>query len=85
LGVYHFYMAREVVLKLKQYSSKFEDGFVDMWIDAKHINGFLIPFDEKTGRQSEDTINLIFHGDILTVKQERHVMEYLVDNFIEAV
>lgn len=55
--------------------------YVDLWIDANKIDGYLIPFDRETERQDENTVNLIYRGDVMTVKQERHIMEYLVSHF----
>lgn len=57
--------------------------YVDLWIDANKIDGYLIPFDRETEKQDKNTVNLIYRGDVMTVKQERHIMEYLISNFSE--
>jgi hypothetical protein len=57
--------------------------YVDLWLDMNKVEGFLIPFNRETEEQDSNTVNLIYQGDIMTVKQEPHVMNYLAENFME--
>jgi hypothetical protein len=57
-----------------------EDQFRTMYFDVSKITGWFIPDQMKDG---EKAINLLFEGDIISIKQEEHIINYLTNNWIE--
>lgn len=56
-----------------------ESCFRDFYFDVSKITGWFIP-DAKEGID-DGAINILFYGDIVTVKQERHIIDYLTKEF----
>lgn len=57
-----------------------EGEFKDVYFDVSQITGFYIPEnDDEFG----DAINILFNGDLVTIKQEPHIIKYLTENFVE--
>ena len=52
----------------------------DLYFDVNHITAFFIPNDkdDKTGK----AINIYFNGDVFTIKQEKHILDYLLKEFV---
>lgn len=55
--------------------------FKDLYFDVEQITGFYIP--EATEENNEDCINILFNGDMITIKQEDHITSYLTKEFVD--
>lgn len=49
--------------------------FRDFWIDVEQIDNFYIP-------EEPDCMNIFYKGYIITVKQEKKLLNYLLDNIV---
>lgn len=54
--------------------------FKDFYFNVEKISGWYVPNYDSV---DDPVINLFFEGDTVSVKQERHLMEYLVDKFVD--
>ena len=73
------------VYELKLYAYIGEDqsgGFIDMWLDVETITGFYIPVRTEDNTEGE-AINILHDGDMATILQENHIMEYLNERFVQ--
>ena len=57
------------------------DHFRDMYFDVSKITGWFIP--DAREDIEEGAINLLFEGDIITIKQEPHIVSYLTKTFVD--
>lgn len=54
--------------------------FTDFYFNSNSIDAFYIPeIDEEMG----DLINIYISGEAFTIKQELHITDYLMNNFVE--
>ena len=58
-----------------------EGEFRDLYFDVSKIAGWFIPSDNI--EEDSKGINILFDGDMITVKQEPHIIEYLTHAFVE--
>ena len=69
-----------MIFKLKMLVD-FGEGneFTDIWFDGNEIDGFFV------GQPTDDgqpTIQIFFNGDMATILQEDHIVEYLKKAFV---
>lgn len=55
--------------------------FKDLYFDVSKIDGFYIP--EQDDNFEYEGINILFCGDMITVKQEAHIVNYLTEKFVD--
>lgn len=55
--------------------------WIDLWFDVSKITGFYLPKEEVY--EEAMGINIFFEGDIITIMQEKHIMKYLLENFVD--
>jgi hypothetical protein len=55
--------------------------FRDLYFDMAKITGFYIP-NGCEEMQGVEAVNIFFEGDMMTIKQEPHVLKYLSENFV---
>lgn len=75
-----------MIYKLKLWVDRDEEGeeWSDLYFDVSKITGFYIP--DRLGDTEHRGIYLWFDGDAMTIKQEDHIMTYLLEYFVsEAV
>lgn len=75
-----------MVLKLKLWTT--EDGktfLKDVYISVENIIGFYIPEKAEEDQHIEtEAINLFLYGmDMITVSQEKHIVDYLTERFVK--
>jgi len=73
------------ILKLQILTSGEGDSeqFTDLYFDVDTINGFFIPVKSEKDTEEGEAINILFHGDAATVKQEEHIVHYLKTKFVD--
>lgn len=54
--------------------------FRDLYFDVTKITGWFIP-NKNDDMPDSEAINIFFDGDIITIKQESHILKYLSENF----
>ena len=75
-----------MIYKLQLYTTNALDEvvFKDFYFDVTKVSGFFIPEEEDDNNYTEDlTINILYEGDMITVKQEKHITDYLYQNFVK--
>lgn len=73
-------MSKEVFkLKLLADDGSGED-WLDLYLDVNTIQGFFIPYKEDN---EEPCLNIFVGGDIITILQEEHIKNWLVNNFVK--
>ena len=50
----------------------------DCYLDVSKVLGFFIPDPKEAGK----AINIYFDGGVFTIKQEKHILDYLLENFV---
>ena len=74
------------ILKLQIWDTKDEitdEGeFRNFYFDVSKVSGWFIPTDNEE-MEGEEAINILFEGDMITVKQEPHLIKYLSEKFVE--
>ena len=71
-----------MIYKLKFLALVDDDSlWFDLYFDVTKITGFYIPV--KDDPNDEDSINIFFEGDCITVQAEEHIKDYLGDKFVE--
>jgi hypothetical protein len=70
-----------MVFKLKMLSDIEEESYVDCWIKADQIQGFLIPTFED-GNPDPSNVNLLISGEIQTFQSEDHLATWLLQTFV---
>lgn len=70
-----------MIYKLQLYAVFDENRFeyIDFYCDVTKITGFYIPEVEDDG---ELTINIFVGGELVNVKQEKHITDYLLNEFV---
>lgn len=58
-----------------------ENRFIPLFLDMNTVTGFFIPEREEEN-QDRETINLLFGTEVITVKQEPHIIDFLRSTFI---
>ena len=56
--------------------------YKDCWIELLHVIGFCLTSSEEMEEEGE-CINLFFTGDTITVKNEKHLQDFLMKNFVD--
>ncbi|WP_167596612.1 hypothetical protein [Leeuwenhoekiella sp. ZYFB001] len=69
-----------MVLKLKTVTDN-PGVYKDCWIESDHIIGFCWTSSEEL--EEGECINLFFTGDTITVKNEKHLQDFLMERFVE--
>ena len=71
-----------MILKLKIFiDHEGETILKDLYINADAITGFFVP-DKLPEDEGRDCVNLFYNGDMLTVLQEKKLINYLTENFV---
>lgn len=70
-----------MIYKLQLYVYLDEEKFEyrDFYCDISKITGFYIP---DTEEDDELSINLFFGSELINVKQEKHITDYLLNEFV---
>lgn len=53
--------------------------FRDFYFDVNKITGWFVP--TKEDNITDDAINIFFEGEMVSIRQEEHILEYLANNF----
>lgn len=68
--------------KLKMWASINGDlRFIALFLDMNSVTGFYIP--DREDDDGVETVNLLFGAEIITVKQEPHLIKFLRKAFID--
>lgn len=73
-----------MILKLKLEGEN-EGEYIDYWTRTEFIQGFCItqPREDETLEVGE-RVNLFISGHTFTVKNEKHLQDFLMENFVDA-
>lgn len=58
-----------------------ESEFKDLYFDVSKITGWFVPEDNPD--MDCKALNIFFDGDMITIKQEPHILEYLRQVFVD--
>lgn len=73
-----------MIYKLKIWLEVEEEGYwSDFYLDLSMIDGFYLPLEYDDEKEDDKGINLFINGQLITVKQEKHITDYLYENYIE--
>ena len=69
------------IYKLKYWVGDEDDKhWMDLYFDVSKITAFCIPTQDI--EEDGEAINIFFDGEMITIKQEEHIMKYLLDKFV---
>ena len=54
-----------------------DELYIDFFFNEEHINGFYITPDNYI----DNSVNIFFHGQLLTFKRTKELEKYLIDRF----
>lgn len=60
-----------------------EGRFEDFYFDVERIDGFYIPEKQDDITEDSECINILFSGDMISIKQEQNIKQYLLEEFIQ--
>jgi hypothetical protein len=69
-----------MIYKVQIETDSEDEPFKDFYLEVDCISGFYIPEDEP---DLEPCINIIHDGLISSIKQEKHITDYLYEKFIK--
>lgn len=58
-----------------------ESEFKDFYFDVNRITGWFVP-EDNPDMEGDKGLNIFFDGDMITIKQEPHILEYLKEMFV---
>ena len=61
-----------------------DNTFIDLYFDVSKISGWYVPEqDPSLTDLGINTVNILFDGDAMTIRADKHILDYLWDTFAE--